>query len=104
MIKSDRSQHNGSDAIFNIKLHKSEKLIDDSFVFIARDENRTSLVHDFDKLAEKYSDCFYRNENSAIDLCDGNMVTYFKAGGNESGRKYMNYIFSEAFCIINHGI
>lgn len=73
----DPSQGNGSDdsdATFNIKLHKSEKLFDDSFVFITRDENRTTLVNDFDKLAEKYSNCFYRNENSAIDLCDGNMV------------------------------
>lgn len=77
LFSIDQSQGNSSDssdATFNIKLHKSEKLFDDSFVFITRDENRTTLVNDFDKLAEKYSNCFYRNENSAIDLCDGNMV------------------------------
>lgn len=69
-------------------------------MFIARDENRTSLVHDFDKLAEKYSDCFYRNENSAIDLCDGNMVTYFKADGNECGRNFYELHFQRG--ILHH--
>lgn len=59
----------------NLKLHKSNKLIDENFVFIKRDENATTLVDNFDKLAERYLNCFYRNENSAMDLCDGNVVS-----------------------------
>lgn len=59
----------------DLHLHRSTKLLDDNFVFIKRDENQTQLIDDFDKLADKYSNCFYRNENSAIDLCDGNVVS-----------------------------
>lgn len=78
-LDQSQSDETSGETIFNIKLHKSKRLFDDSFVFITRDENRTSVVNDFDKLAEKYSNCFYRNENSAIDLCDGNMVCVSKA-------------------------
>lgn len=59
----------------DLHLHRSNKLLDDNFVFIKRDENQTQLIDNFDKLAERYSNCFYRNENSAIDLCDGNVVS-----------------------------
>lgn len=67
----------GGDGDGGIDLHlqRSTKLLDDNFVFIRRDENHTQLIDDFDKLAERYSNCFYRNENSAIDLCDGNVVS-----------------------------
>ena len=58
-----------------IKLEKSGKLIDDSFVFIQRDRNASVLIKDYDKLAERYADCFYRNENSAVDICDGSIVS-----------------------------
>lgn len=76
-IDTDHSQSNSSDCVHGIdlQLHRSTKLLDDNFVFIKRDENQTQLIDDFDKLAEQYSDCFYRNENSAIDLCDGNVVS-----------------------------
>lgn len=59
----------------DLHLKRSNKLLDDNFVFIKRDENQSQLIDDFDKLAERYSNCFYRNENSAIDLCDGNVVS-----------------------------
>lgn len=58
----------------DLHLHRSNKLLDDNFVFIKRDKHQTQLIADFDKLAEKYANCFYRNEYSAIDLCDGNVV------------------------------
>lgn len=71
------ANHNDTSCVHGIDLHlhRSTKLLDDNFVFIKRDENQTQLIDDFDKLAEKYSNCFYRNENSAIDLCDGNVVS-----------------------------
>lgn len=68
---------NCSDSI-DLHLHRATKILDDNFVFIKRDENHTKLIDDFDKLANKYSSCFYRNENSAIDLCDGNVVSSSK--------------------------
>lgn len=71
--ETNPNQLNYSD--IDLHLHKSNKLVDDNFVFIKRDENHTKLVDDFDKLVERYSNCFYRNENSAIDLCDGNVVS-----------------------------
>lgn len=58
----------------DLHLHRSNKLLDDNFVFIKRDKHQTQLIADFDKLADKYANCFYRNEHSAIDLCDGNVV------------------------------
>lgn len=58
----------------DLHLYRSNKLVDDNFVFIKRDENYTELVDDFHGLVNKYSNCFYRNENSAVDLCDGSMV------------------------------
>lgn len=70
-----RTTENTDDADnIDLRLHRSNKLIDDNFVFIKRDANQTELIGDFDSLIEEYSNCFYRNENSAIDLCDGNVV------------------------------
>lgn len=76
LVDTDISRSNSSNRPHGIDLHlhRSSKLLDDNFVFIKRDANQTQLIDDFDKLAEKYSNCFYRNENSAIDLCDGNVV------------------------------
>lgn len=73
----DRSNSSNCLHSIDLHLHRSTKLLDDNFVFIKRDENQTQLIDDFDKLADKYSNCFYRNENSAIDLCDGNVVSNF---------------------------
>lgn len=78
VLDTDHNRSNSSDYVrdgIDLHLHRSNKLLDDNFVFIKRDENHTQLIDDFDKLAEKYSNCFYRNENSAIDLCDGNVVS-----------------------------
>ncbi|XP_031616412.1 A disintegrin and metalloproteinase with thrombospondin motifs adt-1 isoform X2 [Contarinia nasturtii] len=74
-LDTNHNRSNRSNCVHGIDLHlhRSTKLLDDNFVFIKRDENQTQLIDDFDKLAEKYSNCFYRNENSAIDLCDGNV-------------------------------
>lgn len=33
------------------------------------------LIDNFHKLAEQYADCFYRNENSALDICEGDVVS-----------------------------
>ena len=83
MLDVKRNQSNSSDCDrddgggIDLHLQRSTKLLDDNFVFIKRDENQTQLIDDFDKLAERYSNCFYRNENSAIDLCDGNVVSGF---------------------------
>lgn len=63
------------DSNINLEFQKAKNLVDSGFVFIRRYENSSVLIKDFDKLAEKYSDCFYRNENSALDVCDGNIVS-----------------------------
>lgn len=64
------------DSNINLEFQKAKHLIDGGFVFIRRYENSSVLIKDFDKLAEKYSECFYRNENSALDVCDGNIVSF----------------------------
>lgn len=69
------NQSNYSVNGFDLHLHRSNHLLDDNFVYIKRDENQTKLIDDYDRLADKYSNCFYRNENSAIDLCDGYVVS-----------------------------
>lgn len=74
-VDANVSQSKLNDFGIDLHLYRSNKLLDDNFVFIKRDENQTQLIDDFDKLAEKYSNCFYRNEHSAIDLCDGNVVS-----------------------------
>lgn len=70
---SNQSNYGVND--FDLRLHRSNHLLDDNFVYIKRDENQTKLIDDYDRLADKYSNCFYRNENSAIDLCDGYVVS-----------------------------
>lgn len=65
-----------ADSNINLEFQKAKHLIDGGFVFIRRYENSSVLIKDFDKLAEKYADCFYRNENSALDVCDGNVVSF----------------------------
>lgn len=59
----------------DLHLRRSNRLLDDNFVYIKRDANQTKLVDNHDALIEQYTNCFYRNEYSAIDLCDGNMVS-----------------------------
>lgn len=75
LLRDDEDGRSAADSSIHIKLHKSNRLLDDNFIYIKRDENTTILLDKFGKLAEKYSDCFYRNENSAIDLCDGYVVS-----------------------------
>lgn len=58
-----------------LKLHKSDKLIDENFVFLKRDENATTIIDDSNRLARLYENCFYRNENSALDICDDKIVS-----------------------------
>lgn len=80
-------------------------------MFIRRDENQTELIDDFDKLTEQYANCFYRNENSAIDLCDGNVVRILGFSHSkhtikmfifENKNRYFSY--SEEFYTIIHEI
>ncbi|CAO1420311.1 unnamed protein product [Diamesa serratosioi] len=59
-----------NDDNFQLKLKRSENLIDDSFVFISRNDNNSNFVDSSFDVISKYSNCFYRNENSAFDLCD----------------------------------
>lgn len=54
---------------------KSNKLVDDNFVYIERDGNSSRLIENYHKLASKYDDCFYRNINSALEICEGNIVS-----------------------------
>ena len=63
-----------------MKLKRSENLIDDSFVFISRNDNNSNFVDSSFDVVEKYSNCFYRNENSAFDLCDHEIVSVLPAG------------------------
>lgn len=72
-----RSTNQSTTAVngFDLHLRRSNSLIDDNFVYILRDANQTKLVDDYDALINQYSSCFYRNENSAIDLCDGDVVS-----------------------------
>jgi len=63
------------DENFLLKLFRSQSLIDSSFVFISRNQNQSQFVDESFDVARKYSDCFYRNENSAFDLCDHEIVS-----------------------------
>lgn len=54
---------------------KSNKLIDDNFMYIKRYGNSSELMEDYEKLVSKFDDCFYRNSNSALDICEGNLVS-----------------------------
>ncbi|XP_073811990.1 ADAMTS metallopeptidase stall [Musca autumnalis] len=63
-----------NDHLVNLKLQQTPKLIDDAFVFIRRYANTSQLVENSHKLAERLEKCFYHNENSALDLCDGENV------------------------------
>lgn len=53
-----------------LKLQQTQKLIDDSFVFIRRFANTSQLIENSHKLVTRLEKCFYHNENSALDLCD----------------------------------
>lgn len=61
--------------IQELKLLKSHQLLDESFVYIKRYENNSQFIGNSEKLANKFTECFYRNENSAFDVCDGNIVS-----------------------------
>lgn len=58
----------------DLRLHQTPKLIDDAFIFIRRFANTSQFIEDSHKLAERYQRCFYRNEISALDLCDNETV------------------------------
>lgn len=70
-----RNQSTSAASGFDLHLRRSNRLLDDNFVYIKRDANQTKLVDNYDALIEQYTNCFYRNEYSAVDLCDGNMVS-----------------------------
>lgn len=61
--------------IQELKLLKSHQLLDDAFVYIKRFENNSQFIENSEKLTNKFTDCFYRSENSAFDVCDGNIVS-----------------------------
>lgn len=61
--------------IQELKLLKSHQLLDEAFVYIKRFENNSQFIENSEKLANKFTECFYRNENSAFDVCDGNIVS-----------------------------
>lgn len=50
--------------------------MDNAFAFIMRDDESTKIIENSYKLAEQYANCFYQNDNSAFDLCDGNIVSF----------------------------
>ncbi|XP_037036544.1 A disintegrin and metalloproteinase with thrombospondin motifs adt-1 [Bradysia coprophila] len=56
-----------------LAFQKSNQLIDDNFVYIKRDGNTSILIDDYPRIASRFRDCFYRNINSALDVCDGNI-------------------------------
>lgn len=58
-----------------LNLRRSQNLIDKSFVFISRNQNQSSFIADSFNMAQKYSNCLYRSENSAFDLCDHEIVS-----------------------------
>lgn len=67
-----------SDANLKFTLRPSNNLVDDSFAFIMRNGEEAPKIYENSlKLAEKYANCFYQGDNSAFDLCDGNIVSNF---------------------------
>jgi hypothetical protein len=58
-----------------LKLKRSQNLIDKSFVFISRNQNQSNFIADSFNMVQKYGNCFYRSENSAFDLCDHEIVS-----------------------------
>lgn len=63
------------DEHFQLKLKRSQSLIDDSFVFISRNQNQSEFVDESFDAVQHYSNCLYRSENSAFDLCDHEIVS-----------------------------
>lgn len=61
---------------FQLKLKRSQNIIDKSFVFISRNQNQSEFVDDSFNAAKMYGDCLYRSENSAFDLCDHEIVSF----------------------------
>lgn len=66
-----------SDGNFQLKLKRSQNLIDKSFVFISRNQNYSEFLDDSFNVAQMYGDCLYRSENSAFDLCNHEIVSSF---------------------------
>ena len=58
-----------------LKLKRSQNLIDKSFVFISRNQNQSDFIADSFNIAQKFGDCLYRSDNSAFDLCDHEIVS-----------------------------
>lgn len=66
------------DSNLKLTLRPATNLVDDSFTFIVRDGDDSPKIYaDSAKLAEQYAGCFYQGENSAFDLCDGGIVSFF---------------------------
>jgi hypothetical protein len=75
IIFIDRFFFSPSDDNFQLKLKRSQNLIDKSFVFISRNQNRSEFLDNSFNMAQMYGDCLYRSENSAFDLCDHEIVS-----------------------------
>lgn len=63
------------DEHFQLKLKRSQNLIDKSFVFISRNQNQSEFVDESFDAVQHYGNCLYRSENSAFDLCDHEIVS-----------------------------
>lgn len=63
------------DIELQLNLSPSHGLIDDAFVFIKRYDNASVLIADNRQLsAKEFGACFYRGAQSALDLCEENVV------------------------------
>ncbi|XP_055379928.1 uncharacterized protein LOC129611040 [Condylostylus longicornis] len=58
----------------DLKLQQVTNLIDDAFILIRRYENSSQFITNSHKMAMDYEKCFYRDENSSLDLCDDTSV------------------------------
>lgn len=71
--KCTNCSRNNEDNQLQLNLSPSIGLIDDSFVFIRRYDN-TSVQIDYNR-NQMAKECFYRGAQSALDLCEENLVS-----------------------------
>lgn len=86
-----------SDANLKLTLRPSNNLVDDSFAFIMRDEDAPKIYENSYMMAEKYANCFYQGDNSAFDLCDGNIVSIRTCRYTQSAGCLLEHICSECW-------
>ncbi|XP_055836780.1 A disintegrin and metalloproteinase with thrombospondin motifs 16 isoform X1 [Episyrphus balteatus] len=92
-------QDNGK--LVDLKLQQAEKLVDDAFIFIRRTANTSQFIENSHKLAVNYERCFYRNANSALDLCDDSSM---RGIVYHNSTHYMVHPLPERFGIGSHVI